>query len=152
MCQIVMKEDTAKDALNDEEFPGIINLRLKLYWNNPPPEDANIFDEINKMELKTYTLRVFLYICKDLPAADETGTSDPFVKFRARGNAAKSKVMERTLNPGFFQVLDLDCKLYDLNDMWIPPPCFSALVYDADAIGKKDLLGRVRLRMTEEAS
>ncbi len=31
MCQIVMKEDTAKDALNDEEFPGIINLRLKLY-------------------------------------------------------------------------------------------------------------------------
>jgi hypothetical protein len=37
---------------------------------------------------KKYKLQVFLYVAKDLPPADETGTSDPYVIVRCGGVSA----------------------------------------------------------------
>jgi len=79
-----LEEDKAKDALNDEEFPGYVTMRLKLF-KDQPPKGENIFADANATLVKNYVLRIFLYQARDLPPADETATSDPFVKFRSIG-------------------------------------------------------------------
>jgi len=53
---------------------------------------------------------------RDLPPADETGAADPFVIVRCQGQKSKSKVKYETLNPGFFETLELVVSLPPLGD------------------------------------
>ena len=79
-------EDKSKDALNDEEFPGYVTMRLKLFKDQPPRSD-DIFEDAQNTMINDYVLRMFLYQARDLPPADDTATSDPFVKFRSIGKS-----------------------------------------------------------------
>ena len=54
---------------------------------------------------------MFLYVAKDLPPADETGTADPFVKIRCCGKTAYSSVRYRTLYPRWFEVMEMDISI-----------------------------------------
>ena len=50
-------------------------------------------------------------------------------------------------------MIDLHCSLYDITEVGnVPPPKFSALVYDTDTFGMKDLLGRIRVDMFEDGA
>ena len=62
-----------------------------------------------------FTLRIHLYMGRNFPPADETGASDPFVIIRCCGKKVKSSVKYVTLNPGWFEVLEID-------EIRIPPP------------------------------
>ena len=53
---------------------------------------------------------------RDLPPADETGAADPFIVMRCQGKKTKSKTKYCTLNPGFFEVLELVVNLPPLNN------------------------------------
>ena len=130
--------------MKDEEFPGIINMRIKLYKDAPPPK-RNLFEIIGNVKKEMHVLRVYLYQAKDLPPADSTGTSDPFGSIRSKGKAEESSVRYKTLNPGWFEILDLEIEMYDLEFDKVPMPGFSILVYDDDVLGKKELLGRCRV-------
>lgn len=93
---------------------------------------------------------------KDFPPADETGAADPFVIARCQGQKAKSDTKFETLNPGFFETLQMVVSLPPLDDERrknFPIPGISLLVYDQD-LGlfstKKDLLGRVWINIEQK--
>ena len=44
---------------------------------------------------------------RDFPPADESGAADPFVFARSMGQKAKSRVKYETLNPGWFETLEI---------------------------------------------
>jgi hypothetical protein len=55
----------------------------------------------------------------------------------------KSSERYVTLNPGWYERIELDVNLPPLDQVdRFPEPGISMLVYDADSWGKKDLLGR----------
>ena len=83
---------------------------------------------------------------RDFPPADETGAADPFVVARCQGRKQTTKTKYETLNPGFFETLEMVVPLPPIGDADYPKPGISLLIYDEDPgfLGaKKDLLGRV---------
>ncbi len=52
-----------------------------------------------------YVLQIHLYMGRDIPPADETGASDPFIIAKCMGKTAKSQTKFETLNPGFFETI-----------------------------------------------
>jgi hypothetical protein len=111
----VLEEDKSIDALDDEQFPGIIQARIKLYTTDPKDDfSGSIFkDQSNYTE---YLLHVHLYMGKDFPPADETGAADPFVVARCQGMRVKSDTKFETLNPGFFETLKMVVSLPPLDE------------------------------------
>jgi len=65
--------------LDDEEFPGMIFARIKLFT-------GDIEEELPKFQprdlYQDYILQVHLYIGRDFPPADTTGAADPFIVAR----------------------------------------------------------------------
>lgn len=53
---------------------------------------------------------------RDFPPADETGAADPFIIIRCMGKKTKSRVKYETLNPGFFETLEIVVSLPPFND------------------------------------
>ena len=77
----LLEEDKALDPLDDEEFPGMIFARIKLYSKDFEDE----FPETIFKSLENYTeylLQIHLYMGRDFPPADETGAADPFIIVR----------------------------------------------------------------------
>ena len=72
-----------------------------------------------------------IYVARDLPPADEEGTSDPFVVVRSAGETvkiiymglflwflkARTSVKTKTLNPGWFETVILDVSLPNLEKL-----------------------------------
>ena len=77
-----MQEDLSLDLIGDEEFPGMLIVRAHLFAM-PPPKRPEC-DKSKLIETK-FELRTYLYIGRDLPPSDNTGTSDPFVIVRCAG-------------------------------------------------------------------
>ena len=63
-----------------------------------------------------YLLQIHLYMGRDFPAADETGASDPFIIARCQGKKVKSKIKYETLNPGFFETIEMVVSLPPIGD------------------------------------
>jgi len=64
------------DMLDDEEFPGMIYMRMKMFTGDIEEELPKFMSKDN---YKDYLVQIHLYMGRDFPAADETGASDPFV-------------------------------------------------------------------------
>ena len=59
-------------------------------------------------------VRAYIYQCRDLPAADKTGTSDPYVQaWDVSPNIKGTMILYETLNPIFYQTLELE---YDVGE------------------------------------
>jgi C2 domain/FerI (NUC094) domain len=152
----IFEEDKSLDKLDDEQFPGIIQARIKLYSTNttdviPPPE--KLFK--SQDDYTKYLLHVHLYMGRNFPPADETGAADPFVIVRCQGQRDFSSPKFETLNPGWFETLELEVSLPPLGDKEYPRPGISLLVYDQDTSmfgEKKDLLGRVWIDIEKKIS
>jgi hypothetical protein len=95
----ILEEDRAIDALDDEQFPGIIQACMKLYSKEPTDE---FLPSRFKQQESEYLLLIHLFMGCEFPPADETGAADPFVIARCQGKKVKSDTRFETLNPGFF--------------------------------------------------
>lgn len=80
-------------------------------------------------------VRAFIYQCKELPSADEDGLADPFVqvwdnvdKDESNPQYKKTRTVNNTCDPMFYQVLDLDIEGQTVAQM--PPFVFD--IYDVD--------------------
>lgn len=105
-----MQEDKAYDSLNDEMFPGLVFARITLYKTEPLLfKEDEVFKEYKDIQKNSepYTLKLYVYLARNLPAGDKTGASDPFVLARCSGQIAKSRTKYETLNPSFFETLDM---------------------------------------------
>jgi Ca2+-dependent lipid-binding protein len=137
---IKMKEDRSLALVKDDEFPGFLYANVQLMSVNPGPRKA--FQPIQSEKVE-YELRVYLFLGRNLPPADSTGTSDPFVKVRCGGQLAQSKTCQQTLNPGWYETLVMNIKLFPLEQPCVVPGGMFVMVFDDDGDGKASLIGRV---------
>ena len=86
-----------------------------------------------------YRLRIELSIARDLPPADESGASDPKVIFRLAGGSCQSSTKYRTLNPNWYESIEMKARMPKNNQGMIKYD-LTALVYDVDDSGN-DLIG-----------
>lgn len=75
---------------------------------------------------------------REFPAADETGCSDPFIIARCQGKKARSKTKYETLNPGFFEVMELVVELPPMGDLNVKP---MSLIYNLVSEARDKFVG-----------
>ncbi|KAL4431869.1 hypothetical protein ABPG74_012681 [Tetrahymena malaccensis] len=108
---VELKEDRSLDLVKDDEFPGFLIVKASLLKYRPQKERKFFTTEHQRQllaDMNEYQLRVQLYQARGLPPADETGGCDPFIKVKCAGSVGTSKVKQKTLNPGWFQNINLD--------------------------------------------
>lgn len=119
-------------------------MRLTFFDKNPPRRPEIVFPPLSQIDdyYEEYVLRVYLYMARDLPAADESGLADPFIIMRCAGAKAQSATKTETLNPGWFETVQMNVYIPKIDEVLFPNPSVSLLCYDQDSFGRKDLLGR----------
>lgn len=95
-------------------------------------------------DTRTYHLRAYIYQARDLLAGDDTGTSDPYCQIAFLSYSQSTERQEKTLSPTWDQTIVFE-------ELEIPgdpaliksqPPDITITVFDWDAVGKPDFLGR----------
>jgi len=101
---------------------GEYNFRAEDAWKKPPPK-----------RLEPVKIRTYIYQCRDLPAADSNGTSDPFVTVldMSEGKRKRTQTIEDNNNPLYYEVIELDYEVRAINDLESYPP-FILDVFDED--------------------
>jgi len=120
-----------KLAINDVTGGQHIDWREHDAWRDKP-----------LMRAKLIKVRAYIYQCKDLAAADSDGTSDPYVQvWDLSKNDLKTKVIDDNTNPLFYEVLEMNYEVRDINDISTYPP-FIFDVYDKNQIKSDIYLSR----------
>ncbi|XP_033127720.1 otoferlin-like isoform X3 [Anneissia japonica] len=95
-----------------------------------------------------FQVRCHLYQARSLIGSDDSGLSDPFVRFFIGGQSQDSKIIFETLNPAWNEVL-----LFDKITVWgtkknlnEEPPLGVAEVYDFDIGGGEEFIGRCLIK------
>ena len=93
---------------------------------------------VHMPKLMRYELRANIYQARDLQAADDNGLADPYVHVSLAGASDETQVIERTLQPIWYQTVSLWLELP--RDLSLAPK-ISLVVYDSDALFGLSLLG-----------
>mmetsp|Transcript_30034 Transcript_30034/g.75582 ORF Transcript_30034/g.75582 Transcript_30034/m.75582 type:complete len:378 (-) Transcript_30034:26-1159(-) len=102
-------------------------IHVELAYERPTPEEKGC-------------LRVFIVEARDVPPKDKNGMSDPFVKIRiGKRKPKKTKVQQKTLNPIFEEMFEIDVSDVDAGSDVI------LSMYDWDRVGKNDFIGEARI-------
>jgi hypothetical protein len=138
---IFMKEDKVLDALMDGEFPGTVQVRLGFGLK----EDADACEQEWQQSLQrmrrrsSYQVRVHLYQAKDLPAVDDNGLLDPYMKINFLGDKKKSNLIKKTRFPLYYETFCFDCELPEKEFM----PQVNIKCFDWDLLGSDDYCGQI---------
>eukprot|EP01051_Picozoa_sp_SAG22_P002057 SAG22_NODE_87_length_21437_cov_14.162480_14_plen_930_part_00 len=122
-------------------------------------DDHVIRAEMRPPQTEGWELRLHIYQCKDLPAADDDGTSDPYLKVTVAGQTQFTRVVPDTCYPRFYQTLTFrNLQLPDENYVRMGlAPRIVLQVYDSDQTwySKKetenadDFLGRATVPLND---
>lgn len=152
---LVMKNDKAIGKVDNDYEAGLIQVKISINekhskgpcdyknfeaWKRPPPR-----------RLMSKKVRCFIFQCKDIPSADEDGASDAFISvWNQEGKDYETKVIEDSLNPIYFETIEL---LYDMPDLENAPPIvFNVWDSDPGIIDSKDYLGRAVIYLNQCSS
>ncbi|KAL2098893.1 hypothetical protein ACEWY4_005373 [Coilia grayii] len=93
---------------------------------------------------QVFQLRVHMYQARSLFAADSTGLSDPFARVFFSSHTQVTEVLNETLCPTWDQLLVFDnVELYgEAGELRDDPPIIVIEIYDQDAMGKAEFMGR----------
>jgi len=143
--------DLAIGKVSDAHKAGLFSMKLSIHnkskngpvsfeqfeaWKKPPPKRLNV-----------YKIRTYLFQCRDLPAADSDGQSDPFVVIWDQSKEKKkTKMIEDNLNPLFYQTIELSVEAASIETL----PPFILDIYDYDTLGD-DFIARCMIPVTESA-
>lgn len=112
-------------SVHDITSNGMIN------WKDSPAWAGKIQRRPPNMKV-----RVFCWQCRDLPAADENGSSDPFIKICDSEKEHETDVIWDNLNPLFYQGLEV---VYEANsEKELPPIVVEVFDKDETLVGKDD--------------
>ncbi|XP_060221090.1 otoferlin isoform X5 [Meriones unguiculatus] len=106
---------------------------------------------------QAFQLRAHMYQARSLFAADSTGLSDPFARVFFINQSQCTEVLNETLCPTWDQMLVFDnLELYgEAHELRDDPPIIVIEIYDQDAMGKADFMGRTfakpLVKMADEA-
>ena len=119
-----------KLSIHDRTIDGPINFEQFDAWKKPPLKRLNI-----------KKARVYLFQCRDLPAADTDGQSDPYIKFWDTTNEVKkTTIINDNLNPMFYETVELIIETNKVEDM--PPFIMDIYDYDGGGLDADDFIAR----------
>ena len=90
-----------------------------------------------------------MFQCRDLPAADSDGTSDPYISvWNPDDKKMETAVIEDNVNPMFFESLEL---YYDFDQLATAPPLILSLFDRDDSLldHTDDYLGRAVIHLKD---
>ena len=106
---IALTNDMSIGKVTDEFDAGMISLKLSIHnkttdgeidftkydaWKKPPPKRLN-----------SIKVRCHIYQCRDLPAADDTGASDPYIEiWSPEKEKILTTVIENNVNPVIYRI------------------------------------------------
>ncbi|GMF14931.1 unnamed protein product [Phytophthora fragariaefolia] len=144
---LLMKEDQAIDALEDETFPGNVLVRMGFGTEEMAMQtswDRSDLDDVNKRI--PYQLRVHIYQGRRLPPADSNGLLDPFLVIRCMGEKEKMTSKKRkTRDPLWYETIYFDVNLPVLKYA----PQVMLRVMDFDDFDTNDFVGLAALNLAE---
>ncbi|KAE8903430.1 hypothetical protein PF005_g14426 [Phytophthora fragariae] len=144
---ILMKEDQAIDALEDETFPGNVLVRMGFGTEEMAMQtawDRSELDAVNKRI--PYQLRVHIYQGRRLPPADSNGLLDPFLVIRCMGEKEKmTSKKKKTRDPLWYETIYFDVNLPALKYA----PQVMLRVMDYDDFDTNDFVGLAALNLAE---
>ncbi len=143
---IELEPDLAIGAVKDHYKAGIIGIKLSIHdiekdgpinWLNFPSWAKKVPKRPSNIKV-----RIFCWQARDLPAADETGSSDAFLRITDSGKTLETKVIWDNVNPLFYEGIDA---IYEANSQEeLPPIIVECFDKDEELIGKdsEDFLSR----------
>ncbi len=126
-----------KMTINDRTANAGLTFSKYTAWKKPP---------LRRMNIKK--VRAYIYQCRDLPAADSDGQSDPFIKVWDTSKDPKQTiVIEDNINPLYYETLELLYETLEIEDL----PPFILDVYDKDfgICDGDDFIGRCMIPINE---
>jgi hypothetical protein len=110
-----LKEDKVLDKLTGKTFPGCLLLRLGLGTSAAAEESAEAWSRVTSdsaMHHKVpYIVRVNIFQCRDLPAADGDGMIDPYLKVNVLGAVQQTSKKNNTRDPMFYESFDFKTEI-----------------------------------------
>jgi hypothetical protein len=140
--------DPSKQNVGTEPEMPLIQLALAAFSTraDPPLPQVPVHSTINMPALSgepksTYIIEACVYHAKQLPAGDDNGLSDPYVKVHWANGTAKTGYKLETLSPSWNQLLRVvgDCRATST------VPDIVLEVWDRDLIGCDTFLGRKQI-------
>jgi len=97
-----------------------------------------------------FKVRAFIFQCRDLPAADSDGTSDPYICVWDTGKKTQqTKYIEDNVNPLFYETIEL---VYEANKIdELPPFIFDVYDKDFNPLDEDDFICRAIIPVSEAA-
>ena len=95
--------------------------------------------------------KVYIYSARDLPAADDNGTADPFIKvWDLASTDKKTDYIEDNTNPAYYQTLELEYETREKGYKSFPPFILDVFDRDADLLDSTDdFMGRCVILPTD---
>lgn len=103
---------------NKDDDAGVVKIFVGVYNETNKLKREPFEADIGKSYAREGKLFINLYQGKSILSGDEDGSSDPFVKAIFYGSAKESKVIDDTLNPIWYQRLELPAKIFEKE---VPP-------------------------------
>lgn len=129
---IEMEPDIAIGEVKEQHKAGIVGIKLSVHdvtangaidWMNYPTWAKKIPKRPPNIKV-----RVFVWQARDIPAADDNGSSDPFVSIPDSEKEHRTNVIWDNVNPLFYEGLDV---VYESNSVEELPPVIVD-VFDMD--------------------
>jgi hypothetical protein len=131
---LTLDADIFSKYYKPNQLTGTLLVNLRAFCGSPPQRFKLAYPPV-----ELYELRTFLYCARDLPAADKTGTSDPFLVVNACGQEVKSSIKKKSNNPDWNEVFSQSIEL-PLENKRLSPNVFMN-VFDWDKLGSNTLMG-----------
>ena len=139
-------EDRVLHALNEDDFAGQVLIKLGLGFDEDfrdvEPEWLSALDIVK--ERHPFLVRVNLYQCRDLVAADSNGLCDPFIKIKFGGQTQTSSKKKKTLYPTYYETFDFEVTMTQSQE-YMPMVTFE--LFDSDFGGQEEYLGVAQFNM-----
>lgn len=94
-----MQCDRAIDKLKEDNYAGIIRLRIAITQAKNERLHKILKRKLDKPKSTPCDIMVSIYLCRDLPAADEDGSSDVRVKSIYGNDQDQTVVISDNCNP-----------------------------------------------------
>lgn len=132
-----LQPDSARlSALGEMEYAGSVSI--KLAFGRDEVACQNSWPDYSVQDNRAFCLRAHVYQARSLPASDERGTLDPYVKIRFSGHKAKTSIKNQTCDPCWFESLEIDGgKLMMPDDPYFCPEIV-VRVWDNDGMFSKN--------------
>lgn len=144
---VPLAEDKAVNAIDDDEEAGCILLRLALGSADEAASAPWRTERADLADKEPVQVRVHVYQGRDLPAADDNGSIDPFLNVVLGDQRKRTAKLRRTIAPQWYDTITFDAEIPRRRDL---APQLSLTLWDVDTFSGNDRVASVRLPLSHK--